>query len=1132
MNDFLKFLNTLNTLDIRLQIENGNIRYSAPAGVITNDILSDLKKHKAELIEHFASKKETIKPIERTERHLLSFAQMRIWFLDVLEEESFIYNLPMPIKLKGMLNLATFTEALKLLFRRHEVLRTTFFEDNGKVFQKIVSTNSPEITITDISDLHKNEQERFIKKSIEKEARTPFSLRSDSLLRTNIWKVSDDEHILLITTHHIIFDGWSINIFLRELSEYYTKLTNNEKVKSDIPDIQYIDYADWHSKWMQTNQAQKQIAYWKDKLASAPELLQIPTKQPRPAEQTFNGKTLSFKINELLQKKLKTVSDEKQCSMFMLLFTGFITLLYRYTNQHDIVIGSTIANRNKHETESMLGLFANTIALRNTVNESLSFYELLEQVKQTVFEALENQDIPFEKIVEEIQPERSLSYPPLFQVMFELQDSNEKAFHLPGIELIPLEMENVTAKFDLSCMILNSDGKLYGTIEYNADLFDESFIQRMAEHYIILLEQSKKNFKISTVDFLSEKEKYQLLSGFNNNAVEFPVNKSYMDLFSTVVEKFPNSIAAKFRDTSLTYQSLYHKVSVGGNYLLQKGVKEQQVVALLADRDINFLITMLAILHCNAIYLPLDPKHPTHRIKNIINKSDASFLIVSENYKHIADDITVNDSSLKQNQIIDIGDICTEINITSDDANFSQIDSLPKDSTYIIFTSGSTGEPKGAIVQQKGMINHLFAKIHDLNLTDQDIVAQNASQCFDISVWQFLAPLLVGGSVDMIPDEIIPDTSRFLNEVKIREISILEVVPSFMDLLIKEVIKQPDYSFPKLRWLIPTGEALPPSIAKDWLYHFPKIPLMNAYGPTECSDDVTHYKMYTFSEIDNYSVSIGKPIPNVSLYILDKHFNPLPLGITGEIYVSGVCVGKGYINDQKKTEDCFIRDPFREENTVMYKTGDLGKYRPDGSIEFLGRIDSQVKIHGFRIELSEIDNVLKKHPAVRNASVITDQTNDTIIAYIVATDNIQNSMLIEYLSEHLPEYMIPSVIIRLDEMPLNANGKIDKKSLPKSSQKTVQSTKPIQYPETQTEKTIYRIWKEVLKKDSISVHDNFFEIGGHSLIAMQVLSRIKEQCSNEISIKYIFEKQTIKELSAFIESLIEKNDSDREEIII
>ncbi len=1057
-----------------------------------------------------------IAPVKRNANLPLSFAQARLWFLNQLEGESAIYNMSEPLRLIGSLNVTALKMAVQEIVRRHEVLRTTFEMVNDFPVQVISNTKTVTIAVVDWQHLPEPEQSDQVQQLALAEAQQPFDLSIGSLLRVTLLKLAEQSHVLLLTMHHIISDGWSMGIFIDELSALYQAFCAGEP--STLPElpIQYADFAYWQKQWLSGEVLQTQLNYWKQQLATSPPLLELPTDRPRPSIQTFLGNTEYFQLNQELMQKLKTLSQKSGVTLFMTLLAAFATLLSRYSGQEDVVIGSPIANRNHSGIESLIGFFVNTLVLYTKLQGNPTFLELLGQLRETTLGAYEHQDLPFEKLVGELQPERSLSYTPLYQVMFVLQNAPIGELELPGLSITPLQLNDVAATDDLFLSLTETAAGLTGKFVYNSDLFDAVTIERMAGHFQILLESIVKSPKqpVSELQLLGANESHQILCEWNNTQADYPLDQCFPQLFEAQVARTPEAIAVIFDSQQLTYQQLNARANQWAWHLVEQGVCDNTVVALLCERNLDFLTAILAIFKAGGAYLPLNSNHPVERLRQVLEQSQATKVLVAT---HLEPMLSLALNSLETPpQLLCLEELAAQSQSSENLPGRCQ----PQDLAYVIYTSGSTGAPKGAMLEHRGMLNHLYAKVEDLQLSAADVVAQTAPVSFDISVWQFLVGLLVGGRVYIVQEQMMVPT-QLLEIVEAQQISILEIVPSLLRTMLQE-IEVNATQLSSLRWLLLTGEALPPQLCREWFEYYPTIPMLNAYGPTECSDDVTHYPIYQPPASEILNLPIGRPVLNTQLYILDTQLQPVPIGVAGELYVGGVGVGRGYLNQPQLTEKAFINDPFSQTlGARLYKTGDKARYLSDGNIEFLGRIDYQVKIRGFRIELGEIEAILGQHPQVREAVVIAreDQPgNQHLVAYVVSQE-IATHELRDYLKQKLPNYMVPAAVVSLETIPLTPNGKVDRRALPAPN---IELSLTVNFvsPSTLTQQVLADLWTDLLGLEKVGIHNNFFELGGHSLLATQVISRLRSLFGVELPLRCLFEKPTIADLAESIEEIL------------
>jgi len=1078
-----------------------------------------------------AGRAEEVAPITAVSRDQelpLSFAQQRLWFLDQLQPNSAFYNLPAAVRLTGNLDVTALEHSFNEIVIRHEALRTTFTSQDGTPSQVIAPSLHLTLPVEDLSDYSADEREAKAQRTATEEVQRPFDLTSGPLLRVKLLRMTEHEHILLLTMHHIVSDGWSGSILIRELVALYQAFANGQPSPLIDQHVQYADFAYWQRESVQGDRLDTQLEYWRRQLAGAPAALELPTDRPRPAIQTVRGAHHRFRVSADVTKSLKELSQREGATLFMTLLAAFKTLLYRFTGQHDIVVGTPIAGRNRIEIEGLIGFFVNTLVLRTDLSGQPTFQELLARVRQTALGASAHQDLPFEKLVEELQPERDLSRTPLFQVMFVLQNKSDDVYELPELKVEAEEVQTGTAKFDFELFLEEREDELAGTCEYNADLFDASTVERMTQNLDVLLRAIVDDPKqpITRIPILSESERHALLDNWVDTFSDYPRESIVAELFEQQARRTPQATAVSCGPTSLTYSQLNQRANQLAHRLIAAGIGAESVVALLADRDCDFLAAILGLFKAGAAYLPLDPLHPAMRHRQVIEQSRANVLLHSEAFAAAVDQALEGVDADRRPLVRPLSARNWEntLELRDDDPPPR---CTPRNLAYVIYTSGSTGLPKGAMVEQRGMINHLWAKARDLGLNSDDVVAQTASQCFDISVWQFLAPLVVGGQVRIVPAEQAIDPVELLREVRDGGVTVLETVPSLLRVLLDEV-EGDDVTLNRLRWLIATGEALPLDLCRRWQdLANAQARLLNAYGPTECSDDVTHYELRELPIGGHSRVPIGRAIANTRLYVLDKYLMPVPVGVPGELYVGGDGVGRGYLGAGAVTADTFVPDPFATDGGArLYRTGDICRYLPTGDIEFLGRVDQQVKVRGFRIELGEIEAVLATHESVRECVVEArgDTSEKRLVAYVTTNSDasinaVTPQRLWDYVRERLPEYMAPSSIVVLDQLPLTPNGKIDRKALPAPDYAKDLLQNGYIAPTTETERTLTQIWSRVLGVEKIGVADNFFMIGGHSLLATQVVSRVRQSFAIEMPLREMFESPTIAELSKAVEKL-------------
>ncbi len=1030
----------------------------------------------------------------------LSFSQQRLWFLHQLDPNSAAYNEVASVHLTGTLNVAALQQSLNEIIRRHEVLRTTFGIEDGQPVQIIHSTLNFKLSV------FRCESETIIDEEIKK----PFDLTQAPLLRGTLLHLGEREHLLLFVMHHIVCDGWSLQVILRELATLYEAFsTGKPSPILELP-IQYADFAVWQRQ-RSAEHLQTQLSYWKQQLANTPTGLNLPTDRPRLPIKTFPGATVNFKLSKHITEMLKCLSQGSGCTLFMTLLAAFQTLLHRYSGQDDILVGTPIANRNLSETEGLIGFFVNTLVMRTDFSGNPSFQKLLNRVRSLAVNAYANQDLPFEHLVEQLQPERNLSHQPLFQVMFVFQDDPIEDLILPGLTISRQPIDNKTAKFDLTLYLVDSESGLSGLFEYNTDLFDADTINRMVGHFSTLLEGiiADSERPISEVPLLTAIEQHQLLVEWNNTAVDYPVDKCLHDLFEEQVKRSPDAIAVVFEQQKLTYRELNYRADVIARHLELLGVKPDVLVGICVERSLFMIVGLLAILKAGGAYVPLDPDYPKERLAFMLEDARVSVLLTQ---KHLLEIIPKNQALL----VLLNEDIRAEFPMP--DARSPKPDSSSL--AYCIYTSGSTGLPKAAMNTHQGICNRLLWMQQTYQLTSSDRVLQKTPFSFDVSVWEFFWPLIVGATLVIARPQGHKDSGYLVKLIAREKITTVHFVPSMLQVFLEEENLEECNC---LQRVICSGEALPLALQQRF---FAKLQgsLHNLYGPTETAVDVTYWR--SKKESDLQIVPIGRAIANTQLYILDKHLHPVPIGVAGELHIGGTGLGRGYLNRPSLTAEKFIPNPFSNQpGKRLYKTGDLARYLPDGNIEYLGRIDYQVKIRGNRIELGEIEAVLVQHEAVREAVVLAREDepgNKRLVAYVVSLSHSQiplsDTLLRSFLKEKLPDYMMPATFVVLNELPLTLNGKIDRKALPIPDLATAQSKTTFVPPSTPIEEMLSGIWARLLGVEQVGIRDNFFELGGHSLLATQVISQIRQTFRVEIPLICLFEKPTIAEIAASIET--------------
>ncbi|RUR75337.1 non-ribosomal peptide synthetase [Chlorogloeopsis fritschii PCC 9212] len=1134
MKTIEEFLSYLCSLDIKLWVENERLRCSAPKETLTLDIKAELAARKAEILAFISQANQALKssagsiqPVPRQENIPLSFAQQRLWFFTQLEPDSYTYNIPAAVRLTGKLNLTALSQSIYEIIRRHEILRTTFTVVDGEAIQVIGNGENFTFPVIDLQAFSEEKKQQEVFNLAALEAQKPFDLVQGPLIRANLLKLAETDHVVLLTMHHIVSDGWSTGIFIKELTDLYTAFCVGQPSPLPKLPIQYADFAIWQRKWLQGEVLQTQLNYWKQQLGGSLPILELPSDRPRPAIKSNNGATQIFQISPDLTKQLVAFSQQEGVTLFMTLLAAFKVLLYRYTQQEDMIVGTPIANRNRAEIEGLIGFFVNTLVLRTNLSNNPTFREFLQQVREVTLGAYAHQDLPFERLVEELQFKRDLTHNPLFQVMFVLQNATTTPIQLPELTLQELTLEKNTAKFDLTVSLSETETGLRGDLEYNTDIFNADRITRMWGHFQVLLEGIVANpqQRLSDLPLLTANEQHQLLVEWNNTEIDYPQDQCIHQLFEAQVEKTPDAVAVVFENEQLTYRELNIRANQLAHYLQKLGVGKDVLVGICVERSLLMVIGLLGILKAGGAYVPLDPEYPQERLAFMLENSQTSVLLTQQ---HLLESLPTYTTQL----------ICLDSNwqtIAQEDIDNPISNIIFDNLAYVIYTSGSTGRPKAAMNTHRGICNRLLWMQDYCQLTAADRILQKTPFSFDVSVWEFFLPLLFGARLVLAKPGGHQDSNYLAQLIAEQQITTVHFVPSMLQIFLEE---------PKidncgcLKRVICSGEALPVKLEKLFFRRL-NAELHNLYGPTEAAVDVTYWACKNNST--TATVLIGRPIANTQIYLLDKHLQSVPLGVAGELYIGGVGVGRGYFNSSDLTAEKFIPNPFSSKpGARLYKTGDQARYLSDGNIEFLGRIDNQVKIRGFRIELGEIEARLNQHPNVREAvvKVWEDEGDKRLVGYVSSQSKPQLTVtqLRSFLKEQLPEYMIPSAFVILEALPLTPNGKIDRRALPAPEKNRPELAANYVIPQTKVEQTIANIWQKALNIEQIGIHDNFFELGGHSLLMLRVHSELQEIFKTDLLILDLFRYPTISSLAEYLNQLqnqitsIQKIDNQAEKI--
>ncbi|MEO6196445.1 MAG: non-ribosomal peptide synthase/polyketide synthase [Thermoanaerobaculia bacterium] len=1062
-----------------------------------------------------------ILPARRDGALPLSFGQERMWFLYQLEPASPVYNLPSRFRQTGPLDVAVLAGTFSAIARRHEVLRTRFAVEGGELVQRIDPPGPVPLPVVDLGGLPGAARDAEARRIAVAEARRPFDLDRELPFRVVVVRIAAEDHAVLATMHHVVSDGWSAGILTREMVTLYGQLSCGLPPALPPLPVQYADYAVWQRRWMGGAWLAAEVNHWRQALSGLPQLLVLPTDRPRPAAQTYRGGLLPFSLSAGLTADIAAECRRRGITPFMLLLAAFQALLGRYSREEELPVGTPIAGRDHLEIEGLIGFFVNTLVMRGDLKGNPSFTELLERTREVTLAAYAHQAVPFEMLVGELQPQRSLSHSPLFQVMLAFQESfttPEAPQALAGLTSAPFETGAGTgiAKVDLTLFVTLTGRSLRCALEYSSDLFDISTAGRVTEHFATFLGAlvAVPDRRLGGTPLLSAAERWQALGEWNDSAVEIPLDRCFQQELEAQVARTPHAVAVVSGAVSLTYDQLNQRANRLARSLVREGAGPETVVALLAPRSADFLVAVLAIFKAGAAYLPLDPEHPALRWRQILGQSGSRLVLAAGDFAAALPAAVSGLGEEERPRVLHLGEMMARQEAESDLGPRA----TPRNLAYVLFTSGSTGAPKGAMLEHRGMLNHLWAKVEDLGISGADRVAQTASQCFDISVWQLLAPLLVGGRVHIVDPAVSLEPERLLAEILAGEVSIFQTVPSMLRSMLYDAGLR-ERRLPALRWMVATGEALPPELAREWLERFPEVPLLNAYGPTECSDDVTHGFVTAVGAMDA-QVSIGRPLANTGIYVLDRDLKPVSIGVAGELYVGGAGVGRGYVGRPDLTADRFVPHPFGTSGDRLYRVGDLARWRADGTLDFLGRVDFQVKVRGFRIELGEIEAALTRHPAVAEAvAAVRESAADParLVAWVTAEPGASLDLvgLRTFLQESLPGYMVPAALVVLPALPLTPNGKVDRRALPDPEPADVAAA-PVA-PRTPAEELVAEIWAEVLRLESVGVDEDFFALGGHSLLATRVMSRLRQAFRVDLPMRALFETPTVAGLAAAAE---------------
>ncbi|MET0621448.1 MAG: amino acid adenylation domain-containing protein [Pyrinomonadaceae bacterium] len=1072
---------------------------------------------------------QQIEPAPRTGELPLSYAQQRQWFLQQLEPGTGAYNMPKAVQISGALDVEALERAVTEVVRRHEVLRTVFVAEDGQPRQVIKPPFPMRVEVTDISGLEAEERERETSRLSDEEAGRPFDLEEGPLLRVGLIRLAPEEHIVHLTMHHIASDGWSIGVLTREIVTLYDAFAHGRP--SPLPElpIQYADYAAWQQSWLNGEVLEQQLNYWKQQLQGAP-VLELPTDRPRPPVQTFRGGREVINLGPELTAGLQALSLREGATLFMTLLAGWQLLLSRYSGQEDISVGTFIANRNRAETENLIGFFINNLVFRLDLSGDPTFLELLARARAVALGAYAHQDVPFELVLEALHPERDASRTRLFQVMFVMQNMPQAGVEVTEARFSPVEEKDpARSNFDLTLWMWEGPSGLTGWLDYSTDIFETATIVRLKEHFKILLEgiASTPEQHVRRLPLLGEEERRRLLVEWNSNRQPFTTDLLVHQLFEQQAARNPQAEAVVFGETRLTYGELNARANQLAHYLRERGAGPETRVGICMGRSAEMVVAVLGVLKAGAAYIPLDPSYPPERLLFMLEDSRASWLLTQRALVERLPEATVEELSQRADRagVLCLDDAAEELARESAENPARTV--APENLAYVIYTSGSTQRPRGVMIEHRSLVNAYAAwdKAYSLG-TQIRRQLQVASFAFDVFSADVIRVLCSGGLLVVAPGELLLSAPELYELMRRESVEGIEVVPAVLRNLTQH-LEASGESLDFMRVIVAGADAL---YVKDLeavkRLGGPQTRVLNSYGLTEATIDSTYFESTELDLPPERMAPIGRPFANTEIYLLDAGLQPVPVGVTGELYVGGPSLARGYLNHPALTAAKFIPHPLAERpGARLYKTGDLARYLPDGNVEFLRRMDYQVKVRGFRIELEEIENLLATHPGVREVLVAAHehQPGDKfLVAYLVPEPSQPPSVqdLQRLIKEHLPSYMVPAAFVMLEAFPLSANGKVDRKALPAPDPEVVAANDSYVAPGTPLEEMLVGIWEEVLGRQKVGVFDNFFEVGGHSLLATRVVARVNNRLGIELPVRSIFETPMVAELAVTIEEMM------------
>ncbi|MCY1015594.1 non-ribosomal peptide synthase/polyketide synthase [Pyxidicoccus sp. MSG2] len=1045
-----------------------------------------------------------IVPVPRTDALPLSFAQQRLWFTDQLEPGNASYNMPTFVRMEGQLDVGALRHAFDELVRRHEALRTTFVQHEGEPVQHVSPTGTLPLDTPDLSALEPQAAREELERHLRADMLRPFDLTTGPLLRAQLLKLSPTEHVLSLNMHHIVSDGWSLGVLVREVAALYDAFSQGRPSPLPPLSIQYPDYAVWQRQWLQGAVLDEQLGWWRRQL-SGRTTLELPTDKPRPPVQTFRGAQVPVALSPSTSEALKALCQQEGATPFMALLAAFQVLLSRYSGQQDVSVGSPIAGRQRGETEGLIGFFVNTLVLRSQVDPNTSFFHLLRQVRETALGAYAHQDVPFERLVEELQSTRDLSRGPLFQVLFALQNTFMPSLDMNGLKLRPLEVDNPSARFELELNLGETAKGVQGSLTYNTDLFNSATANRLAEHFRVLVEAlvARPEVPLASVSMLSEEERRKVLVEWNATATEYPRASTLPEVFSQVVARYDNKVAVESGEENLTYRQLDARANQLAWHLRGLGVATDSRVAIALDRSLELIVSLVAILKAGGAYVPLDPSYPRERLAAMVEDARPGVLITSRALL----------AKLPGEGLSTV--VLDEVSLAGQPTSTPPVAALPQSLAYIDFTSGSTGRPKGVGTPQAAVLRTVFGNDY-AHLGPDETFLLIAPVSFDASTLELWGPLLHGARLVVFPPHSPSDLKELESVLVKHGVTTLHLTAG----LFTQVVDNNFQALRNVKQLLTGGDVVSAPHVRRVLEEL-RIPVTACYGPTETTLFASTHRMTDVAQVGT-AVPIGKPMGNTCVYLLDVSGQPVPVGVVGELFIGGDGVARGYVEQPALTAERFVPDAFSGvPGARLYRTGDLARWRPDGVLGFLGRADAQVKVRGYRIELAEVEAALLAFPDVAQAVALVREDvpgDKRLVGYVAAPESLDTAALRSALKQRLPEYMVPSALVRLDALPLTANAKVDRKALPAPNSNAASRGETYVAPRTPTEQRLAELFSQVLRVQRVGVQDDFFELGGHSLLATQVISRIRATLGVELPLRALFEAPSVAALAARVET--------------